>query len=161
MTFNNNVLVSYAFNGPGHITGTIGFLKKNSGTVTFNNTNTFTGLANITNGTVVVGAGGSLADASYSVAAGAGLTVNGSLAAAPITNAGALVVGNTGALDPATTLVNHAGGSASATFASAAQTLATITGDWNGHPHRHGPDDQRHVAIRWADRRHRQRRYRQ
>ena len=110
MTFNNNVLVSYAFNGPGHITGTIGFLKKNSGTVTFNNTNTFTGLANITNGTVVVGAGGSLADASYSVAAGAGLTVNGSLAAAPITNAGALVVGNTGALDPATTLVNQGAG---------------------------------------------------
>ena len=131
MTFNNNVLVNYTFNGPGQITGATGFTKKNSGTVTFNNTNTFTGTANISNGTVVVGSGGSLADASYVVSAGAALTVNGSLAAAAITNDGTISVGSTGTLDPTTTLSNviTSGGSASVTLANAAQTLATISGN--------------------------------
>ena len=39
MTFSNNVLVSYTFNGTGQITGSTGFVKKNTGSVTFNNTN--------------------------------------------------------------------------------------------------------------------------
>ena len=124
MTFNNNVLVSYSFNGTGQITGSTGFVKKNTGTVTFNNTNTFTGLADIQNGGIVVGAGGSLADASYNIAAIASLTVNGSLGDPAITNAGTFSVGSTGSIAADSTLSN----SGSASFSNAAQTLATITG---------------------------------
>ena len=124
MTFNNNVLVPYTFSGAGQITGTIGFTKSNTGSVTFNNVNAFTGLASIQNGSIVVDAAASLADTSYSIAAPGSLTVNGSLAAATITNAGTLTVGGTGSIDPTSTLSN----SGSAAFSNPAQTLATVSG---------------------------------
>ncbi len=105
MTFANNSLVNYTFSGPGQITGSIGITKSNTGSVTFNNTNAFTGLADIQNGSIVVGATGSLADLSFNVAAPASLSVAGSIpAAATLSNAG------------------------SVTFSNAAQTLASISG---------------------------------
>ena len=124
MTFNNNVLASYTFNGTGQITGSIGFVKKNTGTVTFNNTNTFTGLADIQNGVVVVGAGGSLEDATYNIAAPAFLTVNGSLNDPAINNTGTFTIGSTGSVAADSTLAN----SGTASFSNPAQTLATISG---------------------------------
>ena len=95
MTFNNNSLVSYTFGGSGQITGPIGFLKKNNGTVTFNNTNNFSGPATIQGGSVIVGASGSLADASFTVASGASLSVAGSISStATLSNAGSVTFSN-------------------------------------------------------------------
>src|SRR4029079_6028773 len=55
MTFNNNSLANYTFSGAGQIAGTTSLLKKNTGTVTFHNPNTFTGNTSITGGTIQVG----------------------------------------------------------------------------------------------------------
>ncbi len=77
MSFGNNASVSYTFNGSA-IAGSEGFSTSNTGSVTFNNANTFTGPANIAAGTVTVGTTGALADTSFGISGGATLTVNGS-----------------------------------------------------------------------------------
>lgn len=125
ITFNNNALVSYTFNGPGAITGAIGFTNENSGTVTFNNVNTFTGQGSIQAGTVVVGATGALADSSLVVSGGAALTVNGALTAPALTlnNAGTLILGAGGSLPVGTTLIN----SGSATFNNPSVVLSSLS----------------------------------
>ena len=105
LTFNNNASNNFTFSGAGQITGTIGFTKKNTGTVEFDNTNTFNGAALIQGGGVIVGATGALANTSYAVSSSASLTVNGSLSGTPtLANAG------------------------STTFSSASQTLTSISG---------------------------------
>ena len=111
ITFNNSASVPYAFSN-GTIAGSAGLTKTLGGTVTFNNTNTFTGPASIQGGTVVVGAGGSLSDASYSIFSSAALTLNGSLAAAPISSAGTLIESSTGLIQGASSLT-ITGGTAS------------------------------------------------
>ena len=58
MVFNNNAGANYTFSGAGAITGTLGFTKGNTGTVEFDNANTFSGTVNVTAGTVVVAQAG-------------------------------------------------------------------------------------------------------
>jgi fibronectin-binding autotransporter adhesin len=110
LNFANNVLNNYTFNGTGHITGNLGigmFTKSNTGSVTFNNTNTFTvaDAAAINGGSIVVGATGSLAVTSYIVAGPASLSVAGTI--------------------PAGSTISNAG---SVTFSNASQSLASISG---------------------------------
>ena len=73
MTFANGGAVTYTFSGTGQITGSTGFTTNGLGTINFNNHNTFSGAATINAGSVVVGAAGTLADASYAIASGATL----------------------------------------------------------------------------------------
>ena len=109
LTFNNNSLANYTFSGAGQITGSIGLLKKNTGTVTFNNPNTFTGNTTINGGTIQVGN-------TYSsplvtvTGSGSNFTV---LAGGSLPNNSSLSLNNSGA----------------ATFNSPAQTLVGVSGD--------------------------------
>jgi fibronectin-binding autotransporter adhesin len=109
LTFNNNSLANYTFNGAGQITGTTGLLKKNNGTVTFNNPNTFTGNTTINGGTVQVGS-------TYSSPL---VTVSGSGANFTVLVGG--VLPSTSSLK-----VNNAG---TATFNSPSQTLTGVNTD--------------------------------
>jgi fibronectin-binding autotransporter adhesin len=109
LTFNNNLQANYTFSGPGQITGSIGLLKKNTGTVTFNNPNTFTGNTTINGGTIQVGNTYSSPLVTVS-GSGSNFTV---LAGGSLPNTSSLILNNSGA----------------ATFNSPAQTLVGIGGD--------------------------------
>ncbi len=124
LTFNNNVAVNYTISGTGSITGTEGLTKKNVGTVTFSNTNAFTGTVALQGGSIIVGSTGSLADTSFNISSAGTLTVNGSLTALglSINNAGTF---NVAGSIPTTTSISGAG---SVTFTSASQTLASLNG---------------------------------
>ena len=54
LVLSNSTLVNYTLTGNGNITGTIGLLKTNSGTVTILATNTYTGVTVIGSGTISV-----------------------------------------------------------------------------------------------------------
>lgn len=125
ITFNNNAAVSYTFNGPGAITGVIGFTMENTGSVTFNNVNTFSGAANIQAGSLTVGTTGALADTAISVSSGASLTVNGALTAPALslTNAGTLTVDSTASLPVGTALTN----SGAAVFSNPSDVLSAFS----------------------------------
>jgi fibronectin-binding autotransporter adhesin len=95
LTFNNNIAVSYTFSGTGSITGATGLMMNNVGTVTFSNTNTFTGPAAIQSGTIIVGAAGSLANSAFNVSSLGTLAVNGALTGDPaISDSGTITFNN-------------------------------------------------------------------
>lgn len=67
VTFNNSTS-TYAFSGAGGIGGSTAVVKQGTGTVTFNNANTYTGATTINEGALDLGTGGSVAS---SIAVGA------------------------------------------------------------------------------------------
>jgi hypothetical protein len=133
IAFNNSLAVNYTFNGTGNIAGTTGFTKQNTGSVTFNTVNTASGIASITNGSVIVGATGALNNSAYNVTGGS-LTVNGSLTEPiiatvlvppVITNGGVFTLNPGGSITSTATLNNT--GVGQAVFNENA-TLAGVTG---------------------------------
>ncbi|MGA2030663.1 MAG: autotransporter-associated beta strand repeat-containing protein [Thermoguttaceae bacterium] len=103
ITFNNNALVNYTFNGS-TITCANPVTQQNIGSVTFNNANNF-GAVTLSGGTIVVGAAGSLTTPSVNVSPGATLSVAGTLGAS-------------------TALVDNG----TITFTSASQAVAALSG---------------------------------
>ncbi len=75
VTFNNNTK-NYTFNGSGIGGGANNtFTLNGTGTVTLNNANTFTGVTNVTAGTLVVGPAGSIGSTTINVSSGAKLVL--------------------------------------------------------------------------------------
>jgi fibronectin-binding autotransporter adhesin len=91
VTFNNNVSHNYVIgstngNGIGDVGGGVTTLTMNgAGTVTLNTANTYGGATNINAGTLVIGATGSVAGSTLTMASGAAATVSAGGSLAPTT----------------------------------------------------------------------------
>ena len=119
---NNNS--SYTLQGAG-LGGTFGVTLTGSGTVTLNNSNTYTGATSINSGVLIVGTGGNLASNSITVAAAGRLNVSGGTL-----SSSALVLADSGTVLFNSNALSLAGlsGSGSLTFTGSGNSTLTLTG---------------------------------
>ena len=70
MTFTNTTAHNYVFSGTGGIAGTSTLTLNGTGSVTFQNANTYSGNTTVNSGTLILGTGGSIASPNLNVAGG-------------------------------------------------------------------------------------------
>ncbi len=97
---------NYTFSGPGSLSGTMSLFKTNTGTLTINNTNSYTGNTIVSNGTVLVH--GSLRQSAVTVRSGGSIGGNGTLGNGVTVFSGGSIVPGGGVGSPGTlTITNH------------------------------------------------------
>jgi autotransporter-associated beta strand protein len=107
-----NATKNYTFSGSGSLAGAMALNKTNSGTLTLNTTNTFTGATTVGGGALIVN--GSLSQSTVTVYSGGTLGGGGSLGVSPVLNSGASLspgndVGGPGTLTISNSLTESGG----------------------------------------------------